>query len=311
MSDERSSSFKKTLTRTVVNTPLVHKNDSCCADGACCNSKKTEAQVLSKEEQESPLRAATIEKHLKAQPFVKSVMVNFSTGKMRIEHECSIENIIREVENVGYKASLESGRSNEAKSQTISGYSLTVLSGVFLAFGFIGSYTNIHGTVITLLYALSMVIAGYKPVKSAYYALKSGSLDMNVLMSAAALGAACIGQWLEGATVVWLFAIGNALQNKSIEKTRNSIRSLMDLASPEAWVKSGRELIRRPVEEVSIGDIIVVKPGDKIPLDGEVVLGASSVNQSPITGEYVPVDKRPAALKVYFSSTPKPCLQPF
>ena len=142
-----------------------------------------------------------------------------------------------------------------------------------------------------MLYAIAMVISGYKPVKSAFYAIKSRSLDMNVLMSAAAIGAALIGEWLEGATVVWLFAIGNYLQTKSIERTRNSIRNLMDLAPPEAWVQVGSEIIKKPVEEIIVGDIIVVKPGDKIPLDGEIIQGESSVNQAPITGESIPVDK--------------------
>jgi Zn2+/Cd2+-exporting ATPase len=142
-----------------------------------------------------------------------------------------------------------------------------------------------------ILYAIVIVLTGYKPVKSAYYALKSRSLDMNVLMSAAAIGAAFIGEWLEGATVVWLFALGIVLQNRSIEKTRNSIRNLMDLAPPEAWVLIGTELVKKPVEEISLGQIIIVKPGDKIPLDGEIVQGVSSVNQAPITGESIPVDK--------------------
>lgn len=83
---------------------------------------------------------------------------------------------------------------------------------------------------------------------------------MNVLMSVAAIGAALIGEWFEGATVVWLFALGNTLQNKSIERTRESIRSLMDLAPSEALMKLGDQLIRKPVEEISVDDIIIVKP---------------------------------------------------
>jgi Zn2+/Cd2+-exporting ATPase len=111
-------------------------------------------------------------------------------------------------------------------------------------------------------------------------------------MSAAALGAAFIGEWLEGATVVWLFALGTTLQNMSLEKTRDSIRNLMNLAPSEAWIKVGSQLMKKPVEEVSVGDILVVKPGDRIPLDGEIVTGESSVNQAPITGESIPVDKQ-------------------
>ena len=119
-----------------------------------------------------------------------------------------------------------------------------ILSGLFLALGFGGSFTNVPPLLITLLYAASIVIGGYKPAKSAFYAIKSKSLDMNVLMISAAIGAALIGQWLEGATVVWLFALGATLQNKSIERTRESIRGLIDLAPSEAWIKVGTELIK-------------------------------------------------------------------
>lgn len=90
-----------------------------------------------------------------------------------------------------------------------------------------------------------------------------------------------------------LKAVGNALQNKSIERTRNSIRGLMDLAPSEAWVKEGGEWVNKAAAEVSVGQIMIVKPGEKIPLDGEVIAGDSSVNQAPITGESLPVDKAP------------------
>ena len=162
---------------------------------------------------------------------------------------------------------------------------------MLLAVGFFGSLAGLSETWVTVLYALTIVIGGYKPARSAFYAVKSKSLDMNVLMVSAAIGAALIGEWFEGATVVWLFALGNALQNRSIERTRESIRSLINLAPSEALVKVGSQLISKPVEEVAVGDAIVIKPGEKIPLDGEVISGASSVNQAPITGESMPVDK--------------------
>ncbi|WP_257448230.1 heavy metal translocating P-type ATPase [Paenibacillus soyae] len=236
--------------------------------------------------------AKTLENHLKGQKAVRSVNVNFSTGKMSIEHDNSIEDIIKEVSKTGYKASLATkSRTVETKTNR-SGMNALVLSGVLLLSGIVGSYSAMSPVLMTILYALAIVISGYKPAKSAYFAVKSRSLDMNVLMTAAVMGAAAIGEWFEGATVVWLFALGNVLQSRSIEKTRNSIRSLIDLAPPEAWVKRGQELIRRPVEEISLGEVIVVKPGGRIPLDGQVISGESSVNQAPITGESIPVDKQ-------------------
>ncbi|MED1739889.1 heavy metal translocating P-type ATPase [Bacillus swezeyi] len=235
--------------------------------------------------------AKSIENHFNTHPSVQNVSVNFSTGKMKIEHTSSVEEMISEVSKIGYKASLHSKNQPLQLNKGNKESGLIIMSSLLIAFGFIGSFTGVSALMSTLLYATAMVISGYKPVKSAFYAIKSRSLDMNVLMSAAAIGAALIGEWLEGATVIWLFAIGNFLQTKSIERTRNSIRNLMDLAPPEAWVKVNAEIMKKPVEDISIGDTIIVKPGDKIPLDGEIIRGESSVNQAPITGESIPVDK--------------------
>src|SRR5699024_3712465 len=135
------------------------------------------------------------------------------------------------------------------------------------------------------------VLSGAKPIKSAIYAIRSKSLDMNVLMSSAAIGAAIIGEWFEGATVVWLFSFGIYLQNRSMDQTRKSIRNLMDLTPSKASVLVNGEIIEKRVEDVHIGDTLVVKPGDKVPLDGKVLQGTSTINQAPITGESLPVNK--------------------
>ncbi len=236
--------------------------------------------------------AKSIENHLNMISAVKNVNVNFSTGKMKIEHENSVEEIISEVSKIGFKASLLSKNSKTTHTAKNNNENRAVIfSGVLIALGFIGSYTDISSLMSTILYIVAMFISGYKLVRSAFYSIKSRSLDMNVLMSVAAIGAALLGEWLEGATVIWLFSLGTTLQNKSIEKTRNSIRTLMDLAPQEAWVKDGTELIKKLVEDISVGEIVVIKPGDKIPLDGEIIKGESSVNQSSITGESIPVDK--------------------
>lgn len=235
--------------------------------------------------------ALTIENHLNNIPSVKHVQVNFSTGKMKIEHENSLEEIIQEVAKAGFKASLVTPNQQKPSARSSNQNGAVIFSGILIALGFIGSYTGISPFLTIAMYAVAMIVSGYKPVKSAYYAIRSRSLDMNVLMSAAAIGAAFLGEWLEGATVVWLFSLGLNLQNRAIEKTRKSIRGLMELTPPEAWVKVGNELIKKPVEDVSINDVIVVKPGDRIPLDGDVVDGESSVNQAAITGESIPVDK--------------------
>ncbi|HWO97465.1 MAG TPA: heavy metal translocating P-type ATPase, partial [Bacillus sp. (in: firmicutes)] len=236
--------------------------------------------------------AKSLENHLRNVPSVREVNVNFSTGKMQIEHENSIEEIKKEVEKAGYKATFVSSPRQTFETENNQGENRPLIaSGIFIALGFLGPYAGVSDIVTTLLYAAAIVMSGYKPSKSAYYAIKSRSLDMNVLMSIAVVGAAIIGEWLEGATIVWLFALGAALQARSIEQTRKSIRNLMNLAPPEAWVKEDGKLAKKAVEEISVGQIIVVKPGEKIPLDGDITAGQSSVNEAPITGESIPVDK--------------------
>lgn len=236
--------------------------------------------------------AKTIENHLNTISSVKDVNVNFSTGKMKVAHDNSVDDIVSEVSKIGYKASPHTDSNKPAeKTKKKAGYGLITFPGILIALGLISSFTALPTILSTLLYAAAIVISGYKPVKSAYYAIKSRSLDMNVLMSAAAIGAALIGQWFEGAIVVWLFALGNVLQNRSIEQTRNSIRDLMELAPSEAWMKSGSELVKKPVEAIAISETIVIKPGERIPLDGEIIQGETSINQAPITGESIPVDK--------------------
>ncbi|TQR29815.1 heavy metal translocating P-type ATPase [Brevibacillus brevis] len=293
------------------------KKDECCSGHQCGSEHKHAGKILTVLE---PAAAATegagilssqavvyrvigmdcsscaksLEKHMQTLPAVKEVNVNFSTGKMQLVADGLGEDaVVKEVAKAGYSAMLLTRRTAKAVPKTDQvGSTLTVISGVLLALGFLGSLSSgIPPLVVTVLYALSIISGGYRPARSAFYAMKSGSLDMNVLMSVAAVGAALIGEWLEGATVVWLFSIGNLLQTKSIEKTRDSIRNLMDLAPPEAWVKVGESLTRKPVEDITVGQVIVVKPGEKIPLDGVIVHGTSSVNQAPITGESIPVDK--------------------
>nr|WP_239984684.1 heavy metal translocating P-type ATPase [Lentibacillus sediminis] len=236
--------------------------------------------------------AKSIENHLSTISSVRDVSVSFSTGKMKVQHENSIDDIVSEVSKIGYKASLHSdNKKAEETPKSKDGYGLITLSGILIALGFIGSFNGISPLMSMILYAIAIVTSGFKPVKSAYYAIKSRSLDMNVLMSVAVIGAVLIGEWFEGAIVVWLFALGNALQNRSIEQTRKSISNLMELAPSEAWIKAGSELVKKPVEEISVGETIVIKPGDRIPLDGEISRGETSVNQAPITGESIPVDK--------------------
>ena len=151
------------------------------------------------------------------------------------------------------------------------------------------------------LFAISIAAGAVLTLRKAWTALRIRSLDINVLMTIAAAGAVALGQWSEAATVIFLFAIAQALEVRTLERARSAIRSLMSLAPATALVrgdaaggKPGADQDRRiAIDLVRPGMLIVVRPGEKIPVDGDVETGQSEVNQAPITGESLPVDKRP------------------
>lgn len=148
------------------------------------------------------------------------------------------------------------------------------------------------GATAVGLYVLAYLSGGYYSALAGVRSLlRNRRIDVDLLMVLAALGAAGIGQWQEGGVLLFLFSLSNTLQGYAMDRTRNAIRKLMDLRPPEAVVLRGGREVRLPLEEVRVGDLVLVRPGERIPVDGEVVDGRSAVDQSPITGESVPVDK--------------------
>ncbi len=146
--------------------------------------------------------------------------------------------------------------------------------------------------VIGLLYTASMAIALYPIARSGLNTLRiNHTFSINLLMSIAAVGAVIIGEFLEGATVIFLFAVGEALEGYTADRARDSLRQLLALAPNEALrVQDGVETVV-PVRDLRVDDAILVKPGERIPMDGDITSGSSGVNQAPITGESMPVHK--------------------
>ena len=144
-----------------------------------------------------------------------------------------------------------------------------------------------------LLYTAGILAGVWYFLPKAWLSLKRLRPDMNLLMTVAVVGAVLLGEWLEGVTVAFLFAVSLALESWSVGRARRAIAALMDLAPPTARVRENGHEVEVPPDKVAVGAIFIVRPGEKIPLDGRVTTGQSEVNQAPITGESVPVPKAP------------------
>ncbi|MEQ8424113.1 MAG: heavy metal translocating P-type ATPase, partial [Cyclobacteriaceae bacterium] len=170
----------------------------------------------------------------------------------------------------------------------------SIICGTLLGIGFGLSYIEVVPSWASLsLYIVAYFFGGYFTAKEAIQTMAKVGFEIDFLMLVAAIGAAILGEWAEGALLLFLFSMGHALEHYAMNKARKSIAALAELAPKTALLKRNGKTEEVGIEELSIGDIIVVKPNSKISADGVVVSGTSSVNQAPITGESMPVDKVP------------------
>ncbi|NDJ24412.1 cadmium-translocating P-type ATPase [Nostoc sp. B(2019)] len=166
-----------------------------------------------------------------------------------------------------------------------------ILAGIGLVLGLLTQYLVLPIWIARAFYGIGIVIAGYPIARAGLFELRLRRADMNLLMTISVIGAVILGDWFEGGLVVFLFSLGTTLQIFTFGRTRNAIRSLMDLTPPTATVKRGNQEFTVPVESVQLGEILTIRPGGRVALDGLVVSGTSAIDQSPITGESIPEDK--------------------
>ena len=153
-----------------------------------------------------------------------------------------------------------------------------------------------HISAVSLFfYFAAYVFGGFDIVRHAINATKERRFDIDLLMVVAAIGAAFLGEFSEGALLLFLFGLGHALEERTLDKARNAIHSLAELTPKTAIVKDETGESRQDVDDLKIGAVVIVKPGMRIPVDGEVIAGSTTVDESTITGESVPVDKEPGS----------------
>jgi len=169
----------------------------------------------------------------------------------------------------------------------------SALSGLLLATGYFGSMLGIPPLLEIIFYLLSVFIGGWYFIKEGLETLfEERQLGIEILMAVAAVTAGLLGQWAEAAMLVFLYSISEAAEGYTEERTRNSIRALMELAPKTALVIQDNKEIIVPAETLQAGDIFIVKPGEAVATDGEIIEGHSSLNQAPVTGESIPVEKQ-------------------
>ncbi len=174
----------------------------------------------------------------------------------------------------------------------------SLIAGLFLGFAWAGErWAGLPHGMTVALYVISYAFGGFDLAGHTAKSLRKGHFhfDIDFLMLLAALGAAVLGQWAEGAFLLFLFSLAHALEHFALDRARGAIRALSDLAPPVARIlRDGRE-VEVPVEQVAKGEVVIVRPAERIPVDGKIRSGRSAVNQAPITGESVPVEKEPGA----------------
>ena len=235
-----------------------------------------------------------IEHSLARMDGVLAVNVSYVYQNMRIEYDrqkIRRPEIEKRIHSLGYEVPAEGVRSWYKENQEVL---FSLLAGLLVLIGWLGqTFFGLNELVATGIYIAAYFFGGWEISHHAWHALRERHFDTDLLMVAAAIGAAILGEWTEGALLLFLFSLGHALEERALDHARSAVRALADLAPKIALVKRDGRETELPVEQVTLEDVVVVRPGVRIPVDGQVLSGQSSVNQSPVTGESIPVDKSP------------------
>ena len=237
---------------------------------------------------------AILEHRLKRLAGLEALDTDLMGQRLRIKYDAaklSTGSIAEAVAQTGMRAWLEHEEPRPIAATAVTRQRLLALSGAAFAAGLAGHFLGVPAAVAWIPFVLSMLLGGVFTARRAVVSIRAGILDINVLMMIAVGGAIALGEWSEAASVVFLFALAQWLEARAMDRARGAIRALMDLAPAEAIVKRDGHDRRVPVDDVLVGDTIVVRPGEKLPLDGRVVAGDSYVNQAPVTGESLPIEK--------------------
>jgi Cd2+/Zn2+-exporting ATPase len=225
---------------------------------------------------------------------VLAVSVSYPAEKMWVEydeHKVNRSYIEKRVKSMGYQIPLNDF---QARLQENRAFLFSVACGLLLVVGWLGGrFLGLPVIVSTALYIGAYFLGGWQAARHGFQALREGHFDTDLLMVVAAIGAAFLGDFAEGALLLFLFSLGNSLEERALDRARRAIRALADLAPKTALVRRDGREEELPIESLQLTDVVIVRPGVRIPVDGLIREGRSSVDQASVTGESMPVDKAP------------------
>ncbi len=226
------------------------------------------------------------------------VSLNASTGRLVVEGSgVDAGAIKRAAVREGLRIVLPEGGAGKARAAAPgTGWKLlrVLISGLALACALVLEVLGYNPARYLPFYLAAMAVGGWGSIRRAFPSAMRLNFNVSVLMTVALAGAVSIGEWREGAVVAFLYSLSETLESWTAGRVRRAIRELMDLAPPRARVyRPGGEEVEVPVEEVRVGDIMIVRPGEKVAMDGRIVKGESALNEAPITGESLAVEKGP------------------
>lgn len=259
------------------------------------NQEEAKTVQLSISEMDCPDCGLKIEKRLRQLKGVEAADVNFITTLLTVRYDPEdIEQraIEREVEKLGYPVTRRESGVSLPSFHFLSKPLFFTIGSAILTLAGLGSPFLTTSPLTPLFYLAAVILGGYSIARKCFLAIRQGIMDMNVLMTLAVLGALVLRDDLEAASVVILFSFAQWLETYSVDRSRKAIRQLIDFAPAKASIRrQGIEKIL-PVDQVKLGDKVIVRPGEKIPFDGKIVNGFSSVDQASMNGESIPSEKK-------------------
>jgi Cd2+/Zn2+-exporting ATPase len=237
---------------------------------------------------------AIIEKKLKSLSGILNFEVNLAAENLEVTYDplrLSSQDIIKTIAETGMKARLAKPKTESRAWWRDTRVKLIAASGIFLLTAFLSEQLGLEHDIARFIYGAAILIGGYYPAKMALAGIRARTLNIYTLLVVATAGAIALGFWDEAATLVFVYTWGAVMETYATERARGSLRLLMELVPREALVRRNGQELMLPVEEVQVGGTVIVRPGERVPLDGMVTAGSSSVDQAPITGESIPVGK--------------------